>query len=382
MKRTNWGKKTTVLLAAVCIFLAAMSGTARPVDRSLMLQVEGVPIYKDTYCYLLSQALLETPRDKTGRPLDMKALRRDVARRCVAMVAVNSELYNRQKSIEPQAKSQVAQQAAYAWRTFRAYYTSIGVNKQTVNAMFSAKAARRQLFLALYDTGGSRAVPEEAIEAYFYENYAAYDGVRVFLTQEKEDGTERALSKAETEALRKKLNKLVKEVNDGADFLESATSEAYAQALSYAPPMNTTVQKGSAGVTDDEFEKLRALSTEKAALLEFPGYFLVARGIDMKESPDEYYLAYRNSCLWALQGDAYEEALQGLYKAFRADENTAAVERLLAKWDWQPVTEEETEAQTETETVSETTTEETTEETTQSTTKATKKPTTSAPTTS
>ena len=356
MKRMNWGKKITILMAAVCVALAALSGTAKRPDMTLMLQVEGIPIYRDTYCYLLSEALLEAPKDKNGKPKDMQALRGDIVERCVSMVAIKSELYNREKTIDPQLKFEVAVNAAYAWRTFHAYYNSIGVNKQTVNSMFTANAAREQLFLSLYDVGGSQEVPEETLEAYFYANYAAYDRVRVFLAQENEDGTERSLDKAETAALRATLKKLVGEVNGGADFLDTSTSEAYAETLHYAAPMNVVVQKGSGIVTDEEFEKLRALETDKVALLEFDDYFMVARGIDMKESTDEYYQAYRNSCLWALQGDAYEEALQGLYKTFRADENVGAVEQLLAKWKWQPEIPETTEKQT-------TTTAETEEET-------------------
>jgi len=365
MKRINWAKRITVLMAAVCVALAALSGTAPRPDLTTMLQVEGVPIYRDTYCYLLSEALRDTPRDKDGRPLDMQALREDIVRRCVAIVAVNSELYNREKSIYPQTKAQVAQRAAYAWRTYHAYYASIGVNKQTINSIFTARAAREQLFWALYDRGGSYEVPEEEIEGYFYSNYAAYNGVRVFLTTDNEDGTERALTKAETENLRSTLKQLVDEVNDGADFLEAAVSDAYAQALRYAAPMDNMVQKGGASVTDKEFGAVRALATDKAALLEFPAYFLVARGIDMKEQTEEYdrteeyYRGYRGACLWALRGEAYEEALEELYKSFRADENIAAVERLLANWVWQPVEIEvprEEETETEEDTTEETTT--------------------------
>ena len=360
MKRISWAKRITVLMAAACIALAALSGTAQRPDLTLMLQVEGVPIYRDTYCYLLSEALRDTPRNRDGRPKDLGALRKDIMRRCVALVAVKSELYNREKSIDPQTKALVAERSAYAWRTFHAYYTSIGVNKQTINSIFTARAAREQLFLALYDTGGGREVPEEEIEDYFYSNYAAYNGVRVFLTRDNEDGTERPLTKAETENLRSTLQQLVDEVNDGGDFLDAAVSDAYAQALRYAAPMDNTVQKGSASVTDKEFDAVRALATDKAALLEFPAYFLVAKGIDMKKSPEEYYRGYRASCLWALQGEAYDAALQELYKAFRADENVAAVERLLANWDWQPVEREVTEAETTTEAEEDTTAETTT----------------------
>jgi hypothetical protein len=342
MKRIGWGKGVTLLWAAVCVSLTALSATAGSPGHTVMAQVEGIPIYSDVYCYLLSEALRDAPKDEKGKPEDMSSLREDVLRRCVSLVAVHSELHNRERSIDTQSKATIAERAAFAWRSFRAYYGSIGVNKQTINSILAARAAREQLFLVLYDTGGAREVPEDEIEGFFYDNYAAYNGVRVFLVHGNDDGSERLLTNNEIKGLRSALQKLVDEINGGKDFLDAAMSGEYAQNLRYAVPMGTTVQKGSPSVTEEEFAKVRALKPGKASLLEFSSSFLVAVGIDMKKKPDEYYRSSRTSCLWALKGEDYEETLRELCASFRADENTAAVNRLLARWEWRPPEEKVT----------------------------------------
>jgi len=68
--------------------------------------------------------------------------------------------------------------------------------------------------------------------------------------------------------------------------------------------------------------------------LEFDDSLVIARGVDMRESPEEFFDVYRAECLRALESEAFEEALVELFAAFRADENVTAVEVLLEGWDW------------------------------------------------
>ncbi|MCL2105852.1 MAG: hypothetical protein FWH26_02140 [Oscillospiraceae bacterium] len=330
MKRTNWTKKATVLLAAICLALAVFSGvTARP-GEVWLLQVEGVPVSRELYSYFLSEALqdpayAESNADAQGRPKDEKALRADVAARCAAFIAVNSELRSRAQPLEAQYKMQVAERVSSIWRVFGPYYSAIGVSKQTITGVQEGILARAQLFRTLYDTGGPRAVPEEEIEAYFYGSHVAYNGLRVFLTKTAEDGSEVPLAKAELDALREELNKLAEAVNDGTDFF--AAAQEYGEALSYASPSPVVVHKSSGEYPEEAFEKVRALSPDKATLLEYPDFFLVAMGLNMRESREEYYLAYRDSCLRDLKYAAYEQTLEELFQSYRADENVAAVDR-------------------------------------------------------
>ncbi|MCL1953094.1 MAG: hypothetical protein FWF60_09745 [Oscillospiraceae bacterium] len=328
--RTNWTKKATILLAAICVALAGLSGFAPPAERDWLLQVEGAPISRAVYSYFLSEALKGTQ----GKPKDLAALRRDVAARCVEYIAVNSELRAMEVPVDQVLKDQVAQQTAFAWRVLGRYYSSIGVDKRTLNAGLAGRAAKDQLFRALYDTGGKRAVPEASIEAYFYGNFVACEGIRVLRTVMREDGEDRLMDTDEAAALRQTLAEFVEAANEAGDFYGVAREERFAKALSYAPISVVTVQKGDADYSDADFEQLRKLSPEKITLLNLPGFFLVARGVDMRESPEEYYLDYRADCLWKLKGADYEAALKELCGKYRADENAAEMERFYQEWKW------------------------------------------------
>jgi hypothetical protein len=262
----------------------------------------------------------------------MAALRRDVTARCVEYIAVNSELRAMEIPVDQVLKAQVADQTAFYWRVLGRYYGSVGVDKQTLNAVLTGRAARDQLFRALYDANGTRATPEASIEAYFYGSYVAYEGIRVFRTVMQEDGEERDMDVAEAGALRETLARFVEAANEGGDFYGAAREETFARALGYGTPSVTPVRKGTADVSDDDFEQLRKLSPDKVTLLNLPGFFLVARGVNMRESPEEYYLGHRADCLWKLKGTEYEAALKELCGKFRADENVEEMERFYQAW--------------------------------------------------
>lgn len=334
MQRTNWTKKVTILLAVICVLLAALSAFAPANADSWLLKVEGVAISREIYSYFLSAALEDAELNEDGTPKNLSALRKDVSARCVEYVAVNSELHAREIPLDSQLKSEVAERTASDWRVFGRYYTSIGVDKQTLNAVLTNRAGWDQLFRSIYDTGGSQPTTEEELQAYFYGTYVAYEGIRVFPTVPQEDGTDRAMIEAERAALKTKLESFVVAANESEDFYATVQDDRFAEALGYGMPSAAVVRKAAGEMSEADFEKVRGLSPEKVALLELDGFFLVARGVNMRNSPEEYYNVYRSTCLYALKGEAYAQALADLCKSFRADENVAAVNQLLDEWAW------------------------------------------------
>jgi len=328
--RTNWTKKATILLAAICVALAALTSFTPSGAQEWLLHVNGVPVSRAVYSYFLSEALL----DVEGKP-DIAALRKEVAARCVEYIAISNELRAMEIPVDQVLKAQVADQTVFYWRVLGQHYGAIGVDKQTLNAMLYGRAERDQLFRAIYDRDGAKPTPEESIEAYFYGNYLAYEGIRVFRTVLPADGSqERDMDTEEAAALRQVLADFVETANDAEDFYGTAQEEAFALALGYGTPSVTMVRKGTVDVSDEDFDQLRRLAPEKIMLLNLPGFFLVARGVNMRLSPEEFYLGRRADCLWKLKGGEYQAALKAICRNYRADENTAEMERFYREWKW------------------------------------------------
>ena len=343
MKRNNWTKQMTILLSAVCLLLLSLGGgqTARQWNDCL-LQVEGVPVSREIYSYFVSEALSDgtAALDEDGRPEDMRALRDDVKRRCTEFVAVNSELRRHGHSISPQRKAEVAERSAFVWRAFGTYYTSIGVDKPTINAIWRGRAEREQLFFAIYDDEQSpRRVPEEAAQGYFYANFVALQGLRVFPTVALDDGTARDMTISERTALRQQLDNFLQEANlEGKVFALVASEDPYAAALDYMTPTEMVLQKGAGDVPDETFDQLRKWKPGEVSLLfAEDSYYMIGSAIDMGKEPAQYYEMYRGECLKKLRGVEYEALLRELFSRFQADENVAEVDRLLGNWPYRPI---------------------------------------------
>jgi len=335
MKRSNLAKQATILLAAVCVTLVGIRAYSASLAQDWLLQVEGVAISRELYSFFLSEALVEAERDESGVPIDMEALREETKARAAALVAINSELYNRRVTLDQLMKARVAERTSALWRVYGNYYTAIGVSKETIALVQGGLAGRDQLFRALYDTGGSRETSEERIQAFFYGNYAAFQGMQLFFTAAEPDGTERMMTNTERLALLEAARDLASEVNreEGPDFFEASQQDRFAEAMSYATPAMHMVMR-VVDMPADRFEQVAGLSPERVSVLEFDDGLIIARGVDMRESPEEFYLVHRAECLRILESEAFEQALEELFAAFRADENVTAVDALLDGWDW------------------------------------------------
>ena len=336
--RTNWTKKATILLAAICVALAAMTAFTPSGAQEWLLQVEGTPVSRAVYSYFLSQAVRDAQQagqmKADGSPKDLSALRKDVAARCVEYIAIGNQLRDMEVPVDRVLKSQVAEQTAFFWRVFGRYYKSIGVSKQTLNAALTGEAAKDQLFRAMYDAGGTKGTTEASIQAYFYGNFLAYEGIRVFRWVMEEDGEDRKMEDDEVLALHQTLLDFAQAVNDTDDFYGVAQEETFARALSGGMPTMTWVRTDASEFSEDELKQLQNLKNDKVVLLSLTRFFLVAKGVNMRDSKEEHYFRYRADCLWKLKGAQFEAELKKLCGGYRADENTGAMERFYRAWKW------------------------------------------------
>ena len=352
--KLSWAQRVTVLLAAICVTLVAVTAHSTAGRQDWLLQVEGVPISREMYSFFLAQALVDAERDDNGVPLDMRALRDDVMARAAAFVAVNSELHNMGITVNAITTEQGVRRATALWRVYGNYYTAMGVSLEALAMAEINLAARDQLFRALYDTGGMRAVEEESIESYFYGNFVAFDGMRLFFTVMEEDGTERRMSQTERGVLLDTMRAMLVEINreDAPSIYDIVQEEQFADALNDATPAVFMIQR-DVDLPAAEFEQVRALSPDRFAVLELEDGLIVARGVNMRvrreytydeesgeesyeyvSRKEEFFYFYRAYSLRSMMNNAFEADLVELFAAFRADENVAAVESLLEDWDF------------------------------------------------
>jgi hypothetical protein len=306
---------------------------SRPRDQWI-LQIEGMAISREMYSYYLTQTLMESRfaalADRKPTETQWADIKTMTGQSIREAIAVQNELAVRNYKLDTAYKYDVSTQAAHLWRFYGNYYKSLGITKPTVTQAETAKAAKKMLFDALYTKAGKRVVPDAAIQAYFYGNYTAYVGVRVYTTAANAAGVSADLTPQQISVLKTQLSALVESINGGKDFFTAAQENT--TLLQSSSPSDTVVKKDNPGDPPQFFEKIFNAPKGKVTLLEFPDFFLLARPINMRESPEEYYNGYREICLHEMKDAEFNALVDAMTATFRADENKEALNQLYADW--------------------------------------------------
>ena len=182
-------------------------------------------------------------------------------------------------------------------------FDKMGVDADTVyEAGTSGKLGYMQqaLFNSIYNTEGSKAVPDEEINTFFSENYVSYSYLYQKLTDE--DGN--PLDDAAKKAFKKELNDIVDKVKAGTLDIDDAAN-AYAQAYQED---NTCGKNGIATTTSSAADteiirRARALAPDEVVYLEIGDYAFVLQRHDLSKT--QYAVDNRYSILVEMKMDEF-----------------------------------------------------------------------------
>lgn len=118
----------------------------------------------------------------------------------------------------------------------------LGISMESFERMYRAYTCNeRALFYGTYDNGGSKAMTEEEIRAYFDENYLSYKIIEISLTDD--DGAD--LSDEEKEEVMDRLEKYLNQYNTSKDFDAVIDTYEEDEAAATATSGATTTGTGS-----------------------------------------------------------------------------------------------------------------------------------------
>lgn len=326
MKRTKL--LCIALLAVLLLPLASCRGGER-----YAADISGARVGADIFAYYLDRVA----GDPASFGLTVRGTAADIKNKaldlCAEYVAVNTLLTRAGLSLDTLEKTAAAEKTDAEWRLFSVHYEAIGLTKQTITAIETARARRERLFKSIYDTGGTAAVPERELETYFAEHYAAVQIVNGYLFTQAEDGTQIRMTPAEAEALIKRFNLIADAVNAGTP-LEEAAEDILARQGGGEQEIGLTVV-GSAGSAYPKgfFEAAYALKKGRAAVFvpDEAGsdcIYLIVKG-DLFLSEETYY-SLRGACLKALKGGDFEQTLRSFAATLSVRPDERVVRRVCA----------------------------------------------------
>lgn len=312
-----------VLLLAVTALCGCAKESADPLQVKLAQGEGSVSVSAEVYRYYLDK-VMHKPEDfglsADSGMVELLGAADALCRRYVAVISSDHGTF------DMASKTAVADNTANLWRIFGNYYEKIGVSKQTIQKIQTAQACKEQLFLHLYDKDGKEPVAEDAITAYFYNNYVAFQFVRAYMTHTDEAGNVTDLDEEGIAKLKNQMTGLLKRVESG-DSMEDVAIAGNAFLVSNTPTA-AVVQKDNNIYGEEAFARIFALENGAAALLQMDSYFMLVQKTDMTQSPESFYGAYRDACLHGLQDATFQKAVDELCEAYTVSRNARAAQEI------------------------------------------------------
>lgn len=156
--------------AALVLLLASLSACGTDAGA----EVNGSPVGAGVCLYFDDLARSEDP------DADEAARQASADKMLAEYVAINAAFTSRGLSLTVVQKAEVSQTVNDLWRLFGDYYTNLGVTKQDLWKVKTSEAYKDAVMTDYYAADGDEPVGEATLQAYFSENYIAFQSITAF----------------------------------------------------------------------------------------------------------------------------------------------------------------------------------------------------------
>lgn len=265
-------------------------------------------------------------------------------------VAVNNKFEEYGLAVSDDDKKIVDLYCEQYWDYYGDYYTEMGISRESFSAMQLNSTKRDLLFEHLYSEGGEKAVSADEIKAYLSENYALISYVDIELKDEegnllKSEGKAERMAAAEAyaERLRSGENESAEE-NDEADedttaddtTAEDTTAAEDAEEVSEEEKFDAAIESNKQVINKESTvpsadavnEVFSTMANGEVKILESADgehYYIVMK-YDILEN-DEYYESAKESLLYEMKSDEYDELVKAWTESQTVTKNQEAYDR-------------------------------------------------------
>ena len=308
-----------VLLLAALLFSCACGGGETAV--ACPLTVNGTPVDGEVFTYFLDKAATALPDGAPEEQIDY------AVQLCIHYVAVNSTFTGEGMSLSPAEKKETDEDVNTQWKLYGAYYTSLGVSRQTFAKLRRSERYTEKLRQAYFGEGGPEEVPAQTLREYLAARYVAFRSIRIPKKKKDAYGKEADRTEEQESALREKIAAGLAAVNDNGTGIESVFATFVSDRNGDREEYAEVVTDGSDHAWSTEFvEAVRAIPEGTAAALDYgDSYYLVYRENILAD--DDIYEAYKGKCLEAVTENdllAKIDAIGGAYASVKDQPALAA----------------------------------------------------------
>jgi hypothetical protein len=293
----------TLLAVILIISASACSRGSAPA-----LNISGAEIPQDVYAYYLDSVISKPKEYSLPSSPDKKSVTEKAEELCKEYVAVNAMLSQLSLSLANSEKAATSVTVNGLWRLLAKHYEAIGVTKQVLNKLQTAKTARTTLLQYYFGENGVNEVGEEELKATLKQNYVSFRSINGYLTKTTEDGATVNLTDQEMQALKSKLSSLAVRITDGEDFEDVSELFAADQGISTGRTDFRLLKRDDTTYPEGFFEEVEKLTPEVPGIITLDKYIFLVVKRDILLSEEDYFNT-RDDLLKAIKGGKIDEMI-------------------------------------------------------------------------
>jgi hypothetical protein len=312
-------KKFAAFFIAVAIVFS-LGGCSS--GKKTALVIAGTDINSEIFTYYLDK-VHQAPRDYglPDNPPDNE-LKDAAINECKKYLAINTEFRDMGLELSSSEKVDISLEVNDFWVRFENHYNKIGVSKQTLTKIHTAKAYEDAVFAAKYDKGIADLENEAVLQDYFYENYVSFRNVCAYFTSA--DGTTPMTQLEKTQLIAAINNLAINADTDMDKFAETV------QAAGYSLSDTVLLKKGGGGYPDGFFEKVAQQKDGTVQVITYDECIFIVWKENLKEKGESLYVNYRSVCINDLYSDEAQAATDEYIKNLEVEEKSE-VERIIKR---------------------------------------------------
>ena len=318
-------RKRIVGLLALVLALSTLCGCVTPWQSGAaeaVLTVSDVEIGADLYALYMTQ-IFRTP-DKFG----LVKVSRDTAEKkaielCTQYVAVNTAFRDAGLRLTPEYKTRIAENVSVKWSFYQKYYESVGVHKQTLTKYETAEAKRELMIAHKYGKGGSAAVSDTELDAYYAANYVTFRSVNGYLTRTGADGKAERLPDAEITSIEDHFRRMCDDVRTGSSIESVGRDNAGSAYILSAEAETVTINSKTSNYPPEFFKSVQKMNDGEPRVIVAKDYIFLVVKQSAKE--DENLQAHRLSCLLEMCVGLYDKDIAAVTAGYKVRKNSSAL---------------------------------------------------------
>ncbi len=309
---------SVLLLTVILLTLCACSEKL-----TAALVISGTPIDAEIFTYYADKVSARPADYGLGKKPSADDIKRSAIELCKKYIATNTQFRDMQISLSAAEKTSVSQGVNDLWLRFENHYNKLGVSKQTLTKIQTAKAYEDKIFTVSYDRGTGDAAGEGKLKDYFYDNYVSFRTVCAYFTSA--DG--------KSQMPQQQKNDLTADLNASASMMYNSVDDFVTamQEKGYSVSDSLVIKRESDGYPDGFFEKVFEQKAGTVRIIEYDECVFAVFKEDLKSKGDGVYANYRSACITDLYSADYDAKLDEYISTLEVEEKAVVISLLMNK---------------------------------------------------